>query len=147
MIRELDTTLDVKRQMRKFEKGEVSFWKMMINAHNYWVELGIVQGLPMLPDDFEVTVEYTLPDPIIDEEKEANLVLKQLNKTMTLKQALERLYPQKGEDEIELLIEELNQVTQVMIEGDNDAENSDDSKNKDTEKVGKTKSPDKEASS
>ena len=132
MIRELDTTLDVKRQMRKFEKGESQFWKMMIHAHNYWVELGIVQGLPMLPDDFSVTIEYTLPDPIIDEEKEADLVLKQLNRTMTLRQALERLYPQKSEDEIELLIEELSQVTQVMIEGDNDAENSDDSEDKDT---------------
>ena len=125
MIRELDTALDVKRQMRKFEKGEGSFWRMMINAHNYWVELGIVQGLPMLPDDFEVTVEYTLPDPIMDEEKEVELVLKQLNKTMTLEQALSRLYPQKGEEEIKLLIAELDEAVQVAISDNDDDEDED----------------------
>ena len=125
MIKELDTTLDVKRQMKKFEKGESAFWDMMIKVHNYWVELGIVQGLPMLPDDFKVSVEYTLPEPIIDESKEVDLVLKQLNKTMTLEIALKRLYPQKNEDEIKRLIEELEKVFTMPLqdeEEDKDAE-------------------------
>ena len=129
MIREIDTTMDVKRQMRKFVKGEAAFWKMMIKVHNYWVETGVVKGLPLLPDDFKVTVEHALPEPIIDEEKEVNLVLKQLNVTMTLKQALQRLYPQKSEKEIELLATELSKIVEIAAadeDKDNDEDDEDD---------------------
>lgn len=126
IIKEMDTSLNIKDQMIAFAKYESQFWKMMIPIHNYWAKNGIVTGLPLLADDFEVTVSYELPKPDEDEDKKLERVLKGLNKVMTLEQALKILYPKLNDKEIDELKLELMQPETITTEM-NDEMGSDES--------------------
>lgn len=116
LMKEMDTTLNLKDQIIAFTKFEDYFWEMMIPIHNYWVKNGIVTGLPILGDDFEVGVCFELPKPAEDEDKKLDRVLKGLGKVMTLEQGLKLLYPKLSDDQIEELEMELMTPETVLTE-------------------------------
>ena len=118
MIKEMDTTLNIKDQMRSFKEVESEFWRKMIRIHNYWLSTGVVTGFPMLPDDFSVNTVFTETKPIEDSNAVMDRVLKGLNKVMTLEQALMELYPKKTPEEIENLVEELQSTNEIEVENE-----------------------------
>ena len=116
-IKEMDTTSDRKEQINYFIDYEKDFWTRMINIHNTWLSKGIVKGMPQLPEDFEVKVEFEEPKTLesksdkitrLKEERDAGFT--------TTKRAIIELNPRMKEEEIDELLSEIEGEQRIIID-------------------------------
>lgn len=123
MIQEIDTTQRLKERMIKFEQYEADFWSRMIKIHNAWVANGTVQGLPALPEDMQVKIEFELPKPV-EEEKDRldRAILAKREGLATVADALKIWKPKMDDEEIEEKVAELEAMFKILIPEETDDE-------------------------
>lgn len=108
IIDEMDTSEMVKKGQEKFKRDERKFWRFVAKMHNYWLDSGQISGLPRLPEDWEVIVEFDEPKPLMNRSEMIDNILKEKDGgIISLKTAIKQLYPDWEEKDI---AEEMKQI-------------------------------------
>ena len=124
----MDTFEIRKTNIMFFKKEEREFWSKLRVMHNYWVESGMVKGEPQLNEELDFHIEHDKPNPLEDRETVVRTVdMEVKNGYLDMRTALERLYPDLSEEQLDermRLVSQERQVVQIEEEEDGSAESS-----------------------
>lgn len=125
MIKEIDTTDDRKEQIKYYQEAEKVFWQKIKIIHNKWVDSGEVKEKRKFSEAFMPSIVFSKPIPI---ETQEQIILRQeklLELNLTTKRiALREIYPDRREDEIDSMLEEISQegvfggVAEIQLEAE-----------------------------
>lgn len=126
IIDEMDTYEIRKRQIQFFKKEEKELWQLTAIMHNVWLQSGKISGIPALPENWEVTVEFDDPVPYVDRKTEVETVKLEVESNfLDQKSAIKKLYPDLTDEDVEERIELISSAFMPRIEEDDTAEDSD----------------------
>jgi len=117
-IKNIDTTDDRKEQIVYFTSVEKDLWDRIKVLHNYWADAGLVEDRRRFTDTFEPSITFASPKPI-----ESQMDIVNRNKELlaigliTKELAMREIYPNKSQEEIEKLLEEINEEETIKVEG------------------------------
>lgn len=115
MIREMDTTENVKRQSVIFKDVESDFWHKLATIHNYAVDAGRIDA-GKFSDNLNLTVQYADPEPIQDRITIVDTVQKEMDAGLLSKRsALKRLNPGMTDQEIDKELELISKEKETKI--------------------------------
>lgn len=83
MIKEMDATTDLKDQVHYFQEAESEFWEKMKIIHNFWVDSGLVVGMPKFSPDCIVSVDFSELKPFQDKNELIDQQIKLINSMLT----------------------------------------------------------------
>lgn len=106
VIDEMDVWELKKKSQAWFKKDEEELWnEKMPKIHNYWIKSGMLKpDIGLLPENYnpQITVEFEAPSPMVSRSQEIADIKAELDiKTMTLKQAIQKLHPSYNEEQID----------------------------------------------
>ncbi len=122
-IKNIDTTDDRKEQIVYFTDVEKELWDKIKIMHNYWADAGLIDEPRKFSEEFKPSITFAAPKPIesqmeiVTRNKElldAGLVTKEL--------AMQEIYPEKDQEEIEKLLEEIEEQEVIKFEESKDNE-------------------------
>ena len=112
IIDEMDTFEARNKSMKSFMTDEYGFWQLTKKMHNYWVANNMVEGWPLLPENWEVFTEFDTPRPMVDRREEVDVaVLERDNSVISQRSMIKKLYPNWSEQEID------NELAEIESEG------------------------------
>lgn len=115
LLDEADTTALKKTNITAFKGDEKGIWSLIATMNNYWVSTGSLKGVGLFSSEFDVSVEFDDPRPLVDRKTEVETVdLEVKSGYLDRRSALKRLYPDLTEEQIDeriLLLEEEEGVT------------------------------------
>lgn len=127
LIDEADTTAIKKKNISSFKADEKSFWQLIKTMNNYWVSTGLLPNTGLFSSDFDMSIEFDDPRPLVDRKTEVETVdLEVTAGYLDRRSALKRLYPDLSEEQIEERLELLMKEQEIHI---NDQGNGNDAKN------------------
>ena len=120
MIDNAETTEDRKDQQAFFANGEKTFWdKYARNILPVWVESKQLHQdyVGKFSEEFELSIRFADPKPFIGDKDTVDLeVVKKDNNLTTDKMALQAIHPDKDEEEIQALLDEIGKANQEKVE-------------------------------
>lgn len=116
LIQNLDTSEDRKVQTRYFQAAEQDLWTLLAkNMHPYWVEAGLIDYPGAWMDD-KVIVKFPEIRPLkTEQELITNVVMKLGEGLVSRRQALQEVYPDFTEVQIDSLIKEIDKDSLGMM--------------------------------
>lgn len=112
MIDEMDTFEAKKKSVEYFKKEEYQYWQLVKNMHNHWVSSGELEGMALLPEDWEVFTEFDEPQPITDRTSKVNNVVKERDAgIISTRTAIEMLHPKWSDKDVE---EEMKRIREEI---------------------------------
>jgi hypothetical protein len=126
IIDEMDSFEIRKQNIKFFKNEEYELWSLLKDMNNYWVRSNQIQ-YGLIGDDFDPTIEFDEPKPMISRADELNMVIIELNNGLITKEkAIKRLYPDATPEEIkELLDDDIEEA--VIVTNQDMTEDEDDS--------------------
>jgi hypothetical protein len=101
IIDEMDVWEIKKKSQAWLKKDEEELWnELMPKMHKYWIESGMIDpaGLPAMVENPQVVVEFEQPSPMLSRKEELDNLKVELDMgTITLEQAIKKLYPNYDE--------------------------------------------------
>lgn len=114
LLDEADTTAIKKTNINAFKGDEKSIWQLISVMHNYWVSSGMLKGQGLFTSDFDLSIEFDDPRPLVDRKTEVETVdLEVKSGYLDRRSAMKRLYPDLSEEQITermLLIEKEGEI-------------------------------------
>jgi hypothetical protein len=141
VIDEIDVWELKKKSQMWFKKDEEELWnEKMPKIHNYWIKSGMLKpDIGLLPENYnpQITVEFEAPSPMVSRSQEIADIKSELDiKTMTLKQAIQKLHPSYNEEQIDEVLNgeqmdesedtdsEINQASREDSDSESDSGNN-----------------------
>jgi len=125
LLDEADTTALKKANMTAFKADEKSIWSLISKMHNYWVGSGMLKGMGTFSSNFDVSIEFDDPRPLLDRKTEVETVdLEVKSGYLDRYSAMKRLYPDLSEEQIlerMALIDNEGEILNVKGNGSNPA--------------------------
>ena len=116
-IKNIDTTDDRKEQIVYFTNVEQEFWKKMKVIHNYWADAGLVEERRRFSETFNPSITFASPKPIESQTDVVARIVVLLDKGLVTKSmALNEIYPNKSQEEIDDLIKEIEENEIIKVE-------------------------------
>jgi hypothetical protein len=101
LLDEADTTALKKTNITAFKGDEKSIWQLISTMNNYWVSSGMLKGQSMFTSNFDISVEFDDPRPLVDRKTEVETVdLEVQAGYLDRRSAMKRLYPDLSEEQI-----------------------------------------------
>jgi hypothetical protein len=116
-IKNIDTTDDRKEQIVYFSSVEDRLWQTIKVMHNYWADAGLVEERRKFSEDFKPSITFASPKPI---ESQSEIVAR--NKELidmgliTKSLAMNEIYPNKSQEEIDQLLKEIEDSNIIKVE-------------------------------
>jgi hypothetical protein len=124
MIKEMDVSADIKYQMAFFKEAEQDLWYKLSVQHNYWVDQGLVVGLPKFSPEFMPVIEFQEAKAYEDQDKILDREIKKIDNLLTsrkrARQKINKDMSQKDLDALEVEIMEEIGAKEPSIQQDID---------------------------
>jgi len=116
-IKNIDTTEDRKEQITYFTNVEKELWQKIKVMHNYWADAGLIDEPRKFSNEFDPMISFAPPHPI-ETRSEVVLRTKDLLQLglITKQMALTEIFPNKGQNEIEEMLKQLEQSEIIRVE-------------------------------
>lgn len=111
MIDSGDSSSLIKKQMSIFQDGELYFWELLKNMHNYWVSNSMLsESLPAFTDNFNPSIKFGELKVIPSRKEMLDEIKTELDiGVTTIKRAIAKLYPNLTQEQVEVVYKEIQE--------------------------------------